>query len=299
MERRSFLGALGGLGAALFGGKPQIDTDDLFDTIRGVPCVPVDTWINRMKPYMWDGDYPDGRLTSLFLDCFPIRYTAAAVADAIAALPPKYPVYEVPIGFNPGTCRVKRGADGLSRSRRIPQWYVVNPRLADHRGGRWLVVDLQCVRPEVPPELRCLTAESTDKLLSYLTADGAHRGEHPWPAHWGVTGMCSDVWPVGSGNPKVFGDGEEVSADGLTVTRMEINNFRMLASAPFASPIPLHYVWLGHAATKWVYAGTVGGASHGWVASLEHPCHPLLQVPEHVDSYYARDYRNAVAGKRT
>lgn len=233
--RRGFLGGmLSGLGALCLGKDepPIIETDHIFDTVKGVPCIPVDQWFNRMKKYTIER----ANFAWVWRDQVPVYYPETVVEAAIQQLPQKYGSvgYEIKSTYAP----LLTEKEELERRRKtVPKFFITNPRITDYRDGRWLIVDILCVKEDVPEEFKHLTALNTETFVSYLS-----RREDdemiPWPEYWGVSGMASDLWPVGKG----LG---ELSKDGLKIKEMKITDFILVAGGPYGNPMCVSWIWHG------------------------------------------------------
>jgi len=280
--RRGLLGGLlSGLGSLCLDRdeKPLIHTDQFFDTIRGLPCVPVDQWFNRMKPHLWE--YRDNnkpfdhqyvvwnRLHYLYRDQIPIYFPEKALAEAVTKLPPKFGVYDSSYSLRPLS---EHGWANMEQSV-VPLMFLTNPRIKPHKDGRWLVIDVICGKEELPRELKHLTQYRTNEVIEYLTAiypADQDRKNFPWPDYWGVSGMSCDFWPVCDGKC-------ELEADGLRIKEIRsILNFAFFAVRPFCEPCRLSHVWMGDnrdKITDWM--GIQKACDH-----FSDPYNPILrQVP--------------------
>jgi len=279
--RRGVLaGFLAGLSSFLCLDKGEaavVETDHFFDTIRGLPAVPVDRWFNHLKAHRWqDPRLAEQLYYDLWRDQIPIFYPEEAMQAAIAKMPKKLPTHNLYV-YHKGLTELQ-----LAEYRRtvVPEFIATNFRIVPRHDGRWLVMDIMCAKDNLPIELQHLTRFRTSEMLGWLTAHYLEKPYQPlpWPQYWGVSGMSCDLWPVATGHC-------EVTKDGVLVKEMEIDNFLALAVGERSLPTGLSWVWWGDRRGKLTDWQGVQKARY----FPQDPYNPLYQVPAEVRTQWCDD----------
>src|SRR5581483_4688413 len=189
--------------------------------------IPVNIWFNRLKKSLWeDQDYKWNRLQWLWRSQIPVYYEEKSVTEAIKELPEKYPVYDGAIWtFSSSSLSTYREESKRENNffvkNKIPLFYITNPRISLYKNNSWLIIDILCVKDELPPELNTITLLNTKNIVEYMLGKDNNS-------------LGVEFWPAGSGD-------SDISSQGLRITKLKINNFKMIAN--YGEPMRISHIW--------------------------------------------------------
>lgn len=232
MQRRTFLGSLVGL-TAVPSSEAVVNSDSLFDRVKNLPAIPLDTWCNYVKPHLQDdADFWNYRVS---VTQVPFYVPSAVMAKAIQTMPDKLP------------------GGWYMHDKEVPPYFTTNHRITRLYDGKWLTVDVLCRKDNLPPELHHLTIYRMEDLLESLSLEGrlkSDQEELTWPQFWGLSGMACDFLPVIKGKCKI-------KERGMLVTEIDkIHQIKMIASRPYAEPVHAHLWWHGKPGVNYYSRGS-------------------------------------------